>query len=653
VVGLNLADLSVMWTVALSSPATVIATSDDGSMAYAGLIFESAIQQINLASHSTVRTFALAPPDSGLFAFDIAVRPGSPETVAVAIGSVILIPTSGLPFLFVQGVQQPTSGSPHDGRSSRVAFLDASTLITIDNETTAFDLQKFSVADDGLTYVTYFPSACCGSQVKVVNGRIFSSSGRFFDPATLKPTKAVGSDTLDLKLFHPVANSVIQMFPETSSGSPKTAQLSIREYDADRGYLKRKFRVDEAVPGSEPTFGVAAVIIDAVATGPSSFAVLVGDDITGSTALLSYDLSAIAPLQPRTLVPRTAMGANVSAVSVSLPFNSFAYDPAADRIVATVQALMGPQGNSIAVVRPGDGVVERLISLPSEPGILAVSQSGSIAYTVLKDGTIQQVDLANGTLGPNMDIEFTNLQPPVFYPLPTAQFFPSSITVKPDDSQTFAIAGCAIWAGYECGQTVAVFKNGVQTGIFGPRMPIPGGVGFPRSDAIVFNGPAEILGFDLTTTTPTMQHFSYSDSGLSAVSSTPGPGAAKIGFGYAYSRFSLLDIQTGNQVGAFVPGQPNVFFFDAALLTSSTTGIGSYSGTSPTGTPALFFEQLTKTMGSNGSFQFSGQSRIRLDDPAFQSTISGPLITTGANRFVYGLTTFDNGTGVIYVISIP
>ena len=38
----------------------------------------------------------------------------------------------------------------------------------------------------------------------------------------------------------------------------------------------------------------------------------------------------------------------------------------------------------------GDGAVERLIALPDEPRLLAVSQSGSIAYAVLKDGTIQQ-----------------------------------------------------------------------------------------------------------------------------------------------------------------------------------------------------------------------------------------------------------------------
>src|SRR5207237_1743418 len=101
VVGLNPVDLSAIWTVATTSPATVLAVSDDGSMLYAGLFFESAIEQIDLAAHTSVRTFAVADPSSGFGAFDIAVRPGSADTVAVAIGfvariSVVGIRTSGL-----------------------------------------------------------------------------------------------------------------------------------------------------------------------------------------------------------------------------------------------------------------------------------------------------------------------------------------------------------------------------------------------------------------------------------------------------------------------------------------------------------------------------------------------------------------------------
>lgn len=647
---LNPVDLSVNWRAPLSSPASVVAVSDDGSMAYAGLPDESAIQQINLASHSTVRTFAVATPTSGVFAFGIAVRPGAPETVAATLGSDLVIPISGLPSLFVQGVPKATKGTPHDGRNSGLTFLDASTLITIEDETTEFDIQKYSVADDGLTYATYFPNVCCGSQVKAVNGKLFSSSGIFFDPATLKPIKSLGTDVQNLKLYHPGVGSVIQMIA-ADSGIITTAKVTFREFDADRGYLKRQFRADEVISGADPN-GVVPFVLDAVVTGPSSFAVLIEDDLSGFTALLSYNLSAIAPLQPRALTPRNATAGNVSALAIPLAFNALARDPASDRIVVAVQAMMGPQGASLAVVKPDDGAVERFIPLPDEPKLLAVSQSGSIAYAVLKDGTIQQVNLAAATLGARVDVEFTNLQLPIFYPLPMVQFLPTSITVKPDDPQTFAIAGCAGLAGYACGQTVAVFRNGAQDSIFGPRMTIPGGVGFPVSDAVSFAGPAEILGFDETTTTPTIQHFSYTNPGLTAVSSKPGPNhPAKIGFGYSYSPFALYDIQSDAQVGTFLPGASNNNFFDATLLMSSTSGVGSYRAPLYAGGSALFVELLEKTIEANGSIIFSAPSRLRIDDTVFTSALQGPLISLGTNRFAYGVPQFDETNSGIYVFA--
>jgi hypothetical protein len=653
VVGLNPADLSVIWTVATTSPATVLAVSDDGSMLYAGLFSESAIQQIDLAAHASVRTFAVADPDSRLGAFDIAVRPGSPDTVAAAIGFVVRISgvtlrTSGLPALFVQGVRQPTAGLPHDDRSSRVAFLDDSTLITLDNETTANDVQKFSVADDGLTYRSYSPGNCCGNQLRVVNGRIFLSSGTFIDPATLKSIKGVGSDRQGLNLFLPGTNSVVQIYAP-NTGHSDSAQLSIREYDADRGYLKRKFLVDETVPGFDPFFGVFADVIDAVPTGPSSFAVLVADDFSGASTLLSYDLSAIAPLQPRTLVPQTSTAGNFSAVSIQLPFFSYAYDPTADRIVATVQALMGPQGSSLAIIRPSDGTVERFVPLSSDPREVWVSPSGSIAYVDLPfESAIQQVDLSTGALGPKMTIELPTLAAPNQYPFPTVPLSPTSISVKPDDPQTIAVVGCAGLGGYACGDAVAVLRNGVQTGFVGPRTVFPGGR-VPLTTKVAFNGPGELLGFDATSSNESIQHFSYDASGLHPVSSKffVLDNGATVGFGYIYSAFSLVDLQSDTKVGTFAPGSTDYPFFGATLLMSPVSGIG---GAAVAGGPV--FELLTKTVKSDGSFVFSGQSQIRIDDS--RSPVGGgPLLSLGANRFSSGRTEFGNGTGVIYVISIP
>jgi len=179
-------------------------------------------------------------------------------------------------------------------------------------------------------------------------------------------------------------------------------------------------------------------------------------------------------------------------------------------------------------------------------------------------------------------------------------------------------------------------------------------VGFPASDAIIFNGPAEILGFDETTTTPTIQHFSYANPGLSAVSSKPGLNhPAKIGFGYAYSAFSVLDIQTDAQVGTFVPGASDVLFFDATVLMSSASGIGSYQHPLFAGGSGLYFELLAKATKPDGSITFSAPNRLRVIDTGFTSSLTGPLIAAGANRFAYGIPRFDGTGSGIYIISTP
>jgi len=619
VVGLNAADLSVIWTVATTSPATVLAVSDDGSMLYAGLFFESAIQQIDLAAHSTVRTFAVADPNSARGAFDIAVRPGAPDTVAVAIGTFFLIPISELPTLFVQGVAQPTTGQPLDGVSSRVAFLDPFNLITFDNETTAHGLEKFAVTDSGLAHVSSSTGTCCGTYVRVANGKIFLSSGTFVDPGTLKPVKTVGSHFQDSMIFLPGTNSVVGFFP-SDSGTATSALVAIEEFDADRGFLKRRFKVDGSTPGTAP--GVVMQMIDAVATGPSSFAVLLADDQTGFTALLSFDLSAVPALQQRTLTAQSATAENVNAMSISLPFFSYAYDPTADRIAASVQALMGPQGSSLAVIKPSDGTVERFIPLSSDPREVFVSPTGSIAYVNLPwENAVQQVDLTTGALGP------------------VIQPSPLSIAFKPDDPNTIAMAR---------GFAVAIYQNGVQTDSSGA---FPGG-SMPFTSKVVFNGPGEILGFDLYSTGASIQHFSYGPSGLKPVSTKPNVldpfSGVSVGFGYAYGPYSLFDIASDSKVGTFAPGSTEFFFFGGTLLTSPVTGIG-IGGVDGD----MVFERLTQTVKSNGSLQFSGQSRIRVTDPRSAGGGGAPLISAGPSRFAMGLTRFDGGDGVIYVISNP
>jgi len=646
-------DLSVLWTVATTSPATVLAISDDGSQLYAGLFHESAIQQFDLRTRSSVRKFAVAAPDSDPRhgAFDIAVRPGSPDTVAVSIGSAPLIPIFAQLALFVNGVRQPKHlvNDFRFQRASQIEFVDRFTLVGFDNETTGFQLSRISVADDGLTVGIMGQLSCCfDATLTSGNGRLLLSSGTLLDPTTLKVIKTLGRGTRFM-MFHPASNSVVQFQDDwPAPGTAETVRLTIEEYDVDRGYLKRRFRVDEPLAGTNVHHGVRGEILAAVPTGPSSFAFLVYDIFSGATAVLAYDLAAIAPLAPREFAVRTAVANNVQVLSTPLATHSIAYDPAGNRLAASVPPSVGPQGNSLAVIRASDGRIERFVPLTSEPREVSVSQTGSIAYVSLPfEYSIQQVDLATGALGWKTRIDFPS-------PAESIGFMASSIAVKPDDPQTIVIAGCG---GVFCSRNVMVLRNG-QLAFHGPSPPFLDGT-FPITSAVAFSGPTEVLGFDFVTTTPTLARFTLTASGLQGVSSSTGlldidsPVARpKVGHGFVYGRLNLVDLQANRRAGTFAPGSRDYFFFEQTLVLSPDFAVGHYQRlNSGAGEQAELYELLTRTAMPDNTFEFRGTSRIRVTDSRFSSGFKGVLVPMAAGRFAQGFTKGDSGTGVIYMIT--
>jgi hypothetical protein len=649
-VALSPANLSVLWAVATSSPATVLAISDDGSQLYAGLFYESAIQQFDLRTRSSVRKFDLGAPDPRFGAFDIAVRPGSPQTIAVSIGHRLTVPTFAQLALYVNGVRQPKT-LPNDftfGRASQIEFVDASTIVGFDNETTAYKLSTIGVVDDGL--VAAGPSGqlfCCfDATLAAANGRLFVGSGAFLDSPTLKAVKRVGRGVA-MMMFHPGADSVVQFQDdsETFSGSP--VRFVIEEYDVERGYLKRRFRVDEALPGADTTTGRFSIqVVAAIPTGASSFAFLVFDVYSGATAILAYDLAAIAPLPSRSFSAKTVAAGNARALSIPLASYAVAYDPARDRLAAIVPPWVGPQGNSVAIIRTSDGVIEHFVPLSSEPRNISVSLTDSKAYVTLPfESSIQQVHLETGALGWKARIDFP--------PGATIGFVTDSIAVKPDDPHTVVIAGCGY--GVVCHRNVMVFRNG-QFAFDGSNIQFPQG-SFPVTSAVAFNGPSDLLGFDLETTTPTLQRFLLGTSALQAVSVTPFPDVdpgvpPKAGHGFAYSRFSVVDLQTNRRAGRFAPGSTDYIFFDQTLLMSADTGVGHYQRpNSGAGEQAELYELLRKSVKPDGTLEFSGTSRIRITNTSFFGGFKGQLVQLDSTRFAQGFNAL--GDGVIYVVSTP
>lgn len=87
---------------------------------------------------------------------------------------------------------------------------------------------------------------------------------------------------------------------------------------------------------------------------------------------------------------------------VYLPLQGYdmAYDPLRSRVYVSV-SLKDPSGPSLAVFNPENGVVDRFIPLPSEPGPLALSDDSRYVYIALQD-RVRRIDLTGGS--PDLDI---------------------------------------------------------------------------------------------------------------------------------------------------------------------------------------------------------------------------------------------------------
>jgi len=648
IIALRPADLAVLWFIPTSSAATTLSISDDSNELYAGLFFESTIEQFDLNSHMSVRRFQVGAAGSGFGPLNIAVRPGAPNTVAVSVGSDFLVPTFSELDLFVAGVRQSKSyNDPFGTRASKIAFVDANTLLGFDDETTAYSVSRLAVADDGVTQDGFTLGNCCfSSSISVAAGRAFVTNGMFVDPRTLKSVKTFGGNSAT-ELYHPGTDSVLVVNPDVHASTVNSVQLLVQEYDYTRGYLKRSFRVDETLPGTSPASGVTGQVYLTIAVGASSFAMLVADEFSGSTAVLVYDLASVPPLASHTFEVQSATQNGATAMAISLPVLAYAYDPDGDRIAATVPPSLGPQGNSLAIIRAADGVVTKLVPLSSEPRNVSVSATGGIAYVSLPfENAVQAIDLNTGGL-----LWKTRIQFPISMPHneeTTDGFTADSIAVKPDDPQTIIVGGCESWD--DCGRILGVFQNGNQVAMY-------------RSFSVhglFFYGIAELVALDWDTPRGYVTRFSVTGNTLTLVASTPGlldiPASYdKVDFGFAYGLKDIADIHAGRSVGRFAPTSVPYFpFYDQTLLMSATTAVGhNQQLNSTSGPPAEFYDVMTESVQADGTLVFSAQSRIKITDQRFNEGFKGMMVPMTAKRFVQGFTKSDHGIGVLYVITTP
>ncbi len=119
-----------------------------------------------------------------------------------------------------------------------------------------------------------------------------------------------------------------------------------------------------------------------------------------------------------------------SIITVDLPANDIVWDPYSQLLYASVPSSYGPNGNSIAVIKPKSGKITGYYYAGSEPHPLALSSDSQYLYVGLNgNGSVQRLILPNFT--PDIDVN-----------LGTGEYginIAGGIQVSPSSDHTFAV----------------------------------------------------------------------------------------------------------------------------------------------------------------------------------------------------------------------
>ncbi len=179
-------DASITRSVYVGSEPGVIGSSPDAAVAYVGIEGAASARRIDLATMSADAPFGLGRTEEYgpfLYATDIRVMPGSPETIAVALHRIDQYPRDAGVAVFDAGVARPVVVGADGATPASLAFgMDAETLYGVDGASPP-TLARLIVAADGVTVAESHRLSGGSHPVRIVfdAGRIYTADGTVFD----------------------------------------------------------------------------------------------------------------------------------------------------------------------------------------------------------------------------------------------------------------------------------------------------------------------------------------------------------------------------------------------------------------------------------------------------------------------------------------
>ena len=172
-------------SVFVGSEPNKLALGDDGTTLYTNLDGAAAIRRFDIATQTAGLQFS--PTPSGTPS-DMKVMPGSPQTLAVALGSGS---STTAVSLYDNGARRTGNVSGNFSGISGIEFNGPTTIYGTDTSSNG-SLVKFAVNPNGVspTTITNGVFSGFGPSLKFANGLLYANSGRIVDP---EPPKAIGT----------------------------------------------------------------------------------------------------------------------------------------------------------------------------------------------------------------------------------------------------------------------------------------------------------------------------------------------------------------------------------------------------------------------------------------------------------------------------
>jgi hypothetical protein len=398
-----------------------LAISEDGEFLYVGFAGTNTVRRLRLPTLASELVFPVDPDhpvvfDRPVFARQIAVAPGNPQTIAVARREPRSTPATDVPFqIFDDQTARPFPNGAFGEAATSVAWgEDASTLFTVGQGGT---LLRYSTGVGGTSsqgFSTESTSAFSG--LFYDSGVIYASAGNAFMASTLTLANTFsGAGVLALD----AANDTIFV-----AGDNVTAANTIISYD--QVTYAEKERID--LTG---TFANGAVLTPVpprrlVRWGVDGLALVA---MTGQLAIISGSFVAAGGVaKPVGTIPgaevccNTGLQISPTTTILSIKANDLAWDATRGVLLASIPANATDHPQSIAVIDPVTGIVTASSPTAGEPGALALSDDGQFLY-VAEPQSVQRFLL------PALTLDLT-------IPLPGN---PTQIVVAPGEPNTFAV----------------------------------------------------------------------------------------------------------------------------------------------------------------------------------------------------------------------